>query len=112
MIDNRRRFYLYCDTSKFAIGSALYQIKNKQSMLIAYASKRMSTAAQNYSMTELELYGLAHDTATFSHLLKTVDFDAVVHHLALTHNMKSKLEQTTKWIKRLLEILSSHIYSL
>ena len=48
-------FYLYPDTSKFANGSALYQIQNGKPKLIAYASKRLPEAAKNYSITELEL---------------------------------------------------------
>ena len=45
--------------SKFATGSALYEIQNGQPKLIAYASKRMPEAAKNYSITELEMCGLA-----------------------------------------------------
>ena len=33
------RFYLYSDISKFAMGSALYQIQNEKPKLIVYASK-------------------------------------------------------------------------
>ena len=33
------RFHLYSDTSKFATGSALYQIQNGKQKLISYASK-------------------------------------------------------------------------
>ena len=69
------RFHLYSDTSTFAMGSALYQIQNGKPKLIAYASKRLPEAAKNYSITELELCGLAINTASFSHLLKKVDFD-------------------------------------
>ena len=65
--DRHGRFQLYSDTSKFATGSALYQIQNGQPRLIAYASKRMPEAAKNYSITELEMCGLAikyHDFFT------------------------------------------------
>ena len=41
------RFHLYSDTSKFATGSALYQIQNGQPKLIAYAIKRLPEAAKN-----------------------------------------------------------------
>ena len=51
--DRQGRFQLYSDTSKFAMGSALYQIQNGQPKLIAYVSKRMPEAAKNYSITEL-----------------------------------------------------------
>ena len=53
------RFHLYSDTSKFATGSALYQIQNGKPKLITYASKRLPEAAKNYSITELELCSLA-----------------------------------------------------
>ena len=106
------RFQLYSDTSKFATGSALYQIQNGQPRLIAYASKRMPEAAKNYSITELEMCGLAINIATFSHLLKKVDFDAIVDHLAITHIMRSKAEPATTRIKRLLELLSPYSFNL
>ena len=47
------RFQLYSDTSKYAMGSALYQIQNGKPKLIAYANKRLPEAACNYSITEL-----------------------------------------------------------
>ena len=75
MPNSAGRFHLYSDTSKFATGSALYQIQNGKPKLIAYASKRLPEAARNYSITELELCGLAINIASFSHLLKRVDFD-------------------------------------
>ena len=93
------RFHLYSDTSKFATGSALYQIQNGKPKLIAYMSKRLAVAVKSYSITELKLYGLAINIACFPHLLKRVDFDAIVDHLALTHIIKSKMEPATTRIK-------------
>ena len=52
-------FHLYSDTSKYVTGSALYQIQGGKPKLIAYASKRLPEAQKNYSITELELHGLA-----------------------------------------------------
>ena len=106
------RFHLYSDTSKFATGSALYQIQGGKSKLITYASKRLPEAAKNYSITELELCGLAVDIASFAHLLKRVDFDTIVDHLALTHIIKSKVELATTRIKRLLKLISSYSFNL
>ena len=48
----------------------------------------MPEAAKNYSITELEMCGLAINITSFAHLLMTVDFDAVVDHLAIMHIMK------------------------
>ena len=102
MPNRKGRFILYSDTSKTATGSALYQFQDGKPRLIAYTSKRMPEAAKNYSITELEMCGLAINIATFSHLLRKVDFDAVVDHLAIMHIMKSKMEPATNRIKRLL----------
>ena len=106
------RFHLYSDTSKFTTGSALYQIQNGKPKLIAYASKRLPEAAKSYSITELELCGLAIKITSFSHLLKRVDFDAIIDHMALTHIIKSKMELATTRIKRLLELISSYSFNL
>ena len=106
------RFHLYSDTSKFAIGSALYQIQNGKPKLIAYTSKRLLEATKSYSITELELCGLAINIASFSHLLKRVDFDAIVDHLVLMYIVKSETESATTRIKRLLELINSYSFNL
>ena len=106
------RFHLYSDTSKFATGSALYHIQNRKPKLIAYASKRLPEPARSYSITELELCGLAINIASYSHLLTRVNFDAIVDHLALMQNIKSKMEPVTTRIKRLLELISSYSFNL
>ena len=109
--DKKGRFQLYSDTSKCATGSALYEIQNGQPKFIAYVSKRMPEAVKNYSITELEMCSLAIKIASFVFLLKKVDFDAVVDHLAITHIMKSKVEPVTTRIKTLLELLSSYSFN-
>ena len=106
------RFHLYSDTTKFATGSALYKIQNGKPRFIMYASKRLPEAAKFFSITELELCGLAINIASFSHLLKRVDFNASINHLALIHISKSKAEPATVRIKRLLELISSHSFNL
>ena len=68
--DGKGRFHLYSDMSKYGTGSALYQIQNGKPKLIVYASKRLREAARNYSITELEMCGLAINIASFAHLLK------------------------------------------
>ena len=102
MPDRRGRVLLYSDTSKFATGSALYQVQDGKPKLIAYVSKRMPEAAKNSSITELEMCGLAINITSFAHLLKRVDFDAVVDHLAIMHIMRSRMEPATNKIKRVI----------
>ena len=72
----------------------------------------MPELAKNYSITELEMCGLAINIACFVHLLKKVDFDAVVDHLAITHIIKIKAEPATTRITTLLELLSSYSFNL
>ena len=106
------RFPLYLDMSKFATGSTLYQIQNGKPKVIAYASERLPEAVRSYSITKLELCGLMINIASFSHLLKRVDFDVLVDHLALTHIIKSKAELATTRIRRLLELISLYSFKL
>ena len=90
----------------------LYQIQNGKPKLIAYASKRLPEAARNYSITELELCGLPINIASFSHLLKRIDFGVIVDHLSLTYIIKSKAEPATIRSKILLELISSYSFNL
>ena len=110
--DSKGRFHLHSDISKFTTGSDLYQIQKRKPKLIAYASKRLPQAARNYSITELEMCGLATNIASFVHLLKRVYFDAILDHLTLMHFIKSEAELTPTRIKRLLDILRSYSFKL
>ena len=74
------------------MGSDLYQTQNGKPKLIAYASKRLPEAGGKYSITELEMCGLAINITSFAHLFKRVDFDAIVDYLALMHIIKRKTE--------------------
>ena len=105
MPNSAGRFHLHSDTSKVSMGTALYQIQNGKTNLIAYASKRLPEAPRNYSITELELCGVAIN-------YKRVDVDAIVDHLALTHIIKSKAEPAITRIKRLLELTRSYSFNL
>ena len=94
------------------MGSAFYQIQNGKPRLILYASKRLPEAARKYSITELEVCGLAKNISSFAHLFKKADFDAIVDHLALMHIITIKADPATTRIKWLLDILSSYSFNL
>ena len=74
MPDRKGRFILYSDTSKFATGSALYQVQDGISKLTAYVSKRMPEAAKNYSITELEMCGFSNRYCKFCTFTKKSRF--------------------------------------
>ena len=75
-------------------------------------SNRLPEAAKNYSITELKMCSLAINITSFAHLLKRVDFDAVVDHLVLTHILRSNVEPATTRIKILLEVLIAYPFNL
>ena len=112
LLDDRRRFQLFSDTSKAAKGSALYQIQDGTPKLLGCTGKRLPPAAVNYSIRELELIGLCVNINQFKHLLAKVDFDCTVDHLALTYIISLKIESARVGIKRLLEVLSVYSFNL
>ena len=61
---------------------------------------------------KLEMCGLTINIASFAHLLKRVDLDAIVYYLALTQIIRSKVVPTPTIIKRLLEVLCSYSFNL
>ena len=54
------RFCLYSDTSKFATGSTLYQIKNGKPKLIAYTSKRLPEAGEKLLYNRIKIIWFSH----------------------------------------------------
>ena len=99
------RFILYCDSSRTHTGSSLWQIQEGKPRLIGYASKSLQAPALNYSVTELEMTGMAVNTHLWRHLLHRVEFDCAVDHRAIPYIMKAKTLPATTGIMRLLEIL-------
>ena len=69
-----RRFILYCDSSRAQTGSSLWQVQEGKPRLIGYASKSLPAPAQNYSVTELEMTGMAVNIHLWRHLLHRVEF--------------------------------------
>ena len=87
-------------------------MQNGKPELIEYMGKQLPEAARNYFITEFEMCGLDINIVSSFHLLKIVDFDAIVYHLALKHIIKSKAELATARIKKLLELLSPYSFNL
>ena len=83
------RFVLYCDSSRTHTGSSLWQIQEGKPRLIGYASKSLPVPAMNYSVTELEMTGMAVNIHLWRHLLNRVKFDCAVDHRAIPYIMKA-----------------------
>ncbi|GKE02134.1 reverse transcriptase domain-containing protein [Tanacetum coccineum] len=58
-------FKIMCDASDFAVGAVLGQIKDKYFRPIHYASKNLSDAQTNYTITEKELLAVAYAFKNF-----------------------------------------------
>ena len=106
------RYILYCDSFRTHTGSSLWQIQEGKPRLIGYASKSLPAPALNYSVTELEMTGMAVNIHLWRHLLHRVEFDCAVDHKALPYIMKAKTLPATTRIMRLLEILSGYAFNL
>ena len=106
------RFILYCDSSRTHTGSSLWQIQEGKPRLIGYASKSLPALTLNYSVTELEMTGMAVNIHLWRHLLHRVEFDCTVDHRAIPYIMKAKTLPATPRIMRLLEILSGYAFNL
>ena len=106
------RFILYCDSSRTHTGSSLWQVQEGKPRLIGYASKSLPAPAINYSVTELEMTGMAVNNHLWRHLLHRVEFDCAGDHRAIPYIMKAKTLPATTRIMRLLEILSGYAFNL
>ena len=106
------RFILYCDSSRTHTGSSLGQVQEGKPRLIGYARKSLPAPAINYSVTELEMTGMAVNIHLWRHLLHRVEFDCAVDHRAIPYIMKAKTLPATTRIMRLLEILSGYAFNL
>ena len=82
------RYILYSDTSRKHSGSTLWQIQEGKPRLIGYASKTLPKACSNYSVTELEIYGLWRNLELWQFWLGSNEFDAVVDHNAIVQILK------------------------
>ena len=97
MPDTVGMFTLISDTSIVATGTVLYQNQGPghKKYIVGYNSKKLPAAAKNYSITELELFGLMINIHAFKELLTNVYFECYCDHSALTYILNSKCKIAT-----------------
>ena len=93
-------FTMYSDTSKEECGASLWQMQGNQNKLVGYHSKRLPDAVSRYSISELELTGLASNISGFKHLLSKTEFTVYVDHSALCHILKAKRQAPNSEIEK------------
>ena len=88
-------------TSKKGCGASLWQMQGNQNKLVGYHSKRLPDAVSRYSISELELTGLASNISGFKHLPSKTEFTVYVDHSALCYILKAKRQAPTLRLRKL-----------
>jgi hypothetical protein len=83
--DFSQQFILTTDTSKVAVAAILSQEQDGIERPIAYASRQMNKAEQNYSASEAEMLALTWATRHFRCYLYGKKFIVRTDHAALTY---------------------------
>ena len=95
MPNNKGHITLVSDTRGVACGAALYEEQKGRLRLVGCNSKKLPPAAIRYSISELELYGLAVNIHSFRNILRNTDFTLIIDHSALLYILNAKREPPT-----------------
>ena len=98
--------------SGVAWGAALYQEQKGRLRLVGYNSEKLPPEAISYSISELELCGLAVNIQSFKHTLRNTDFTAIKDHLALLYILIAKRVPSTLRLKKIIEVLSQYSFKV
>lgn len=103
--DFSRPFNLTCDASIYAIGCVLSQGPIGSDPSIAYASRTLNRAEQNYNTTEKELCAIVWGVNQFRPYLFGQKFNIIIDHRALSwlFNIKDPGSRLTRWRLKLAE---------
>lgn len=102
--DWKKSFRGRVDASQLAVGGTLAQLhEEKQDRVIAFFSKRLSSAEQDYTANERELFGLIYFLERFRCYLEDSKFDRFTDYQVLKHSSpKQKLKRReARWIETL-----------
>ena len=105
-------YILEIDSSREGTGAVLKQMQNGTERIIAFNSKKLSNAAQNYSVSELELTGILINLQCFKTLLGNRHFYVTTDHKSLLGLLKSKSAPPTARLAKLVEKLLAFDFSL
>lgn len=90
--DPKKRYYLQCDASNFAVGAVLYQYSEKdEELVVGFASRTMKSAELNYFTTEKELLAIVFALEKFRSYIIGAKLTIKTDHKALTHLFSCKL---------------------
>ena len=104
--DFSKPFILDTDASDFGIGAVLSQVDDDgQERVVAYASRTLSKAERNYSVTSKELLAIVNFISQFQQYLLGCTFTLHTDHSSLTwfRNFKQPEGQLARWLEKLEE---------
>ena len=103
-------YTLDCDACDLSIGAVLSQHQGGQDRVIAYGSRTLNKAEQNYCVTDRELLAVKHFTELYKHYLLGRKFAIRTDHQALKwlFTLKEPKGRVARWI----EILSAFNFSI
>ncbi|GMF40671.1 unnamed protein product [Phytophthora fragariaefolia] len=87
--DGRKRFKLYVDSSRYAVGACLMQEADGRDRVVAYVSKLVTGSQKNWitkqdGISEIECWGVIWATRKFRCYLDKREFDLYTDHQTLT----------------------------
>jgi len=95
-------FYLHTDASGTGLGAVLVQREGTREHVIAYASRSLNNAEQNYCTTDLECLAVVWAVEHFRQYFGTSHFYIITDHSALQWLKTAELKgKRARWILRL-----------
>lgn len=96
-------FMIHADASCQGLGAMLTQVHDGSEVVIAYASKGLSRAERNYSVTELEIYAVVFACETFKGYIQGVHFKVITDHACLRYldRLSNPSGRLCRWSLRL-----------
>ena len=103
--DFTKMFILDTDASQSGVGAVLSQLHDGQERVVAYASRVLSKAERQYSVTRKELLAVVTFVKHFRHYLLGRHFVVRTDHSSLQwlYNFKEPEGQTARWLESLQE---------
>ena len=103
--DFTKMFILDTDASQSGVGAVLSQLHDGQERVVAYASRVLSKAERQYSVTRKELLAVVTFAKHFRHYLLGRHFVVRTDHSSLQwlYNFKEPEGQTARWLESLQE---------
>lgn len=101
--DFSKPFIIQCDASDTGIGGVITQLLDGEERVIAYASRSLSRAERNYSVTERECLAVIFCIEKFRPYVEGIRFSVITDHYSLLwlNNIKNPSGRLARWAVRL-----------